>query len=284
MPSVPKRQDSQDIEAEIAILRRRIAGLSLEEPIPLPKLPPGKSLLLNLPSELRIAIYEQVAVQRLIGPRTNPYHGFTRTLVPPSLARVNKQLRHEVLTEYYRQNQFWIDIPLVSGPGYLNFMAQCTMYQEYLPLIKTLRCEARVAPSEDWSLVFLPHEDKYLSDGIPKRGAIFQVKNFTPHITTHTTFSELLLQIHALLNLPNKHKYRELVHYTFRYNDRASDTWALGHVVSFLANHTVLGQMGRSKLIYVDLFDSLDSQQRLPGKRRAIHFPGAPRNQRTRLS
>ncbi|KAJ8122325.1 hypothetical protein ONZ43_g1454 [Nemania bipapillata] len=114
----------------------------------------NKNLILGLPPELRLMVYGFAVVQYVTGPRNNPKSGFTRNLVPPNLAQVNKQLRDEVCDVYYRKNEFWIEVPVTRNHIYKSFFAQCQIAEEYLPLIKSLRCSARLHATSDWFILF----------------------------------------------------------------------------------------------------------------------------------
>ncbi|KAI1127590.1 hypothetical protein F5Y10DRAFT_266011 [Nemania abortiva] len=109
--------------------------------------------LLGLPTELRLIIYNYAVVQRVTGPRSDSDSGFTRNLIPPSLARVNRQLRKEVTHEYYSKNEFWIQIPTRKDHVHDDFVSQCEIAAEFLPLIRSLRCEACLTSRGNWSVV-----------------------------------------------------------------------------------------------------------------------------------
>ncbi|KAI1170776.1 hypothetical protein F4777DRAFT_583566 [Nemania sp. FL0916] len=126
---------------------------------PLPTAPATKSPLLNLPAEIRLNIYEFAVVKH--GTHWGPPYDYARTLVPPSLARVNRLLRKEVIHEYYRKSEFWIRLPVTSGLAFTTFIERCVLAERYLPLINglRLRCEAPFSlPTGDWSIVYQLYE------------------------------------------------------------------------------------------------------------------------------
>ncbi|TGJ85046.1 hypothetical protein E0Z10_g3726 [Xylaria hypoxylon] len=97
-----------------------------------------QNLILDLPVELRLIIYEFAVIKRVSKSRSNPLNGFTRSLVPPPLACVNRQLRQEITPEYYGKNEFWIELPI--GTGKLN-EGSCELVTKYVPLMKSLSCQ-----------------------------------------------------------------------------------------------------------------------------------------------
>ncbi|KAI1126957.1 hypothetical protein F5Y10DRAFT_293300 [Nemania abortiva] len=114
----------------------------------------NQSPIFKLPPEIRLVICDFAVIQRVTGSRFSPDSGFTRSLIPPNLARVNRKLRQEVIPEYYRKNEFWIELPVIKDRLHDKFLAQCRIAVDFLPLIRSLRCEAYLIPAGDWSVVF----------------------------------------------------------------------------------------------------------------------------------
>lgn len=124
-----------------------------------------QNFILSLPSELRLIIYEFAVIERVTGPRTCPSSSFILSLVPPNLARVNRQLRQEVRPVYYRGNEFWVQLPTCQDHIRDSFFAQCMIAVDFLPLIRSLRCEVYLVPSRDWSIVFQTAASAPTSEG-----------------------------------------------------------------------------------------------------------------------
>ncbi|KAJ8132037.1 hypothetical protein O1611_g1586 [Lasiodiplodia mahajangana] len=141
---IPFRNVRSLCEALQEILRRTLSAPEME----------NNNLFFKLPAELRLAVYEFTVIQYVTGPRTDPRSGFTRTLIPPNLARVNRQIRQEVVHVYYPKNEFWIEVPVIKNHVYERFFAQCELAADFLPLIKSLCCEAYLVPDGDWSVVY----------------------------------------------------------------------------------------------------------------------------------
>ncbi|KAI1362256.1 hypothetical protein F5Y08DRAFT_341804 [Xylaria arbuscula] len=107
------------------------------------------NLLLDLPAELRNTVYAFAAVYVLdvikdikdcisntVLEARYDKHG--SSLMPPPLARVSRQLRHEVIPIYYSKNKFCITIPTTLGSAHAAFITRCNFVKEFFPLIRSL--------------------------------------------------------------------------------------------------------------------------------------------------
>ncbi|KAK3655902.1 hypothetical protein LTR22_010060 [Elasticomyces elasticus] len=97
--------------------KAQLAPLGLALPAPVRDIPRQKSaLLLDLPPELRNAIYEYVLVleQPITITKTSKW-------TQPGLLRVCKQIRHETASIYYNTNKFRIDCADMDFTLYLGF-------------------------------------------------------------------------------------------------------------------------------------------------------------------
>lgn len=70
--------------------------------------------------------------------QTSRYDRYGSSLLPPPLARVNRQLRHEVIPIYYEKNKFSIAIPICLGPAIRAFTHRCNLSKKYFPLMRSL--------------------------------------------------------------------------------------------------------------------------------------------------
>ncbi len=99
-------------------------------------------------------VYGFAVIKRVTGLRASPLHGFTCSLVPPPLARVNRLLRREIIPEYYAKNEFWIQLPITKDDFHDAFFARCEIASEFIPMIKSLCAEVCTGENATWSIMF----------------------------------------------------------------------------------------------------------------------------------
>ncbi|KAK5684304.1 hypothetical protein LTS10_004171 [Elasticomyces elasticus] len=106
-----------EMETRTQMQPKALAPLGLAIPAPVRDIPRQTSaLLLDLPPELRNAIYEYVLVieQPITITKTSKW-------TQPGLLRVCKQIRHEAASLYYNTNKFRIDCADLDFTLYLGF-------------------------------------------------------------------------------------------------------------------------------------------------------------------
>ncbi|KAK5626041.1 hypothetical protein RRF57_001757 [Xylaria bambusicola] len=75
------------------------------------------------------------------------------SLIPPALARVNRQLRDEVVPIYYRETKFLITLYNVPGPASEAFRHRCTLTTHFFPLIRSLHSRFDKIDTEPFDLM-----------------------------------------------------------------------------------------------------------------------------------
>ncbi|KAI0518008.1 hypothetical protein F5B22DRAFT_645255 [Xylaria bambusicola] len=90
------------------------------------------NLILSFPGEIRNMIYRFAVLDATHG------DSYGSTLVPPALARVNRQLRDEVIPIYYGETKFVITVQTTVGLDWDVFRHRCTVATRFFPLIRSL--------------------------------------------------------------------------------------------------------------------------------------------------